>query len=71
VGYDNRTPLGKGTLQLVSPLLTHWLQPGFSKETGGIGILRLRFIPEPEASLMLLVGVCALGILLRIRAKLM
>jgi hypothetical protein len=68
-GYDNRTPLGKGTIQLVSPLLTHWLQPGLSKETGGIGILRLQFIPEPEPLLLLLVALCGLGILSRIRTR--
>ena len=23
-GYDNRTPLGSGNIQLVTPSLTHW-----------------------------------------------
>jgi hypothetical protein len=46
-GFDNRnttTPSGLGTIQLVSPLLTRWLQPAYNLETGGIGILRIRFI---------------------------
>ena len=44
-GYDNRTALGKGTIQLVTPLLTRWLQPAVNFETGGIAIMRLKFIP--------------------------
>jgi len=36
-GYDNRTPTsGKGTIQLVTPVLTRWLQPCCNNETGGI-----------------------------------
>jgi hypothetical protein len=35
-GYDNRTPTsGKGTIQMVSPVLTRWLQPAVNFETGG------------------------------------
>jgi hypothetical protein len=45
-GYDNRnttTTNGLGTVQLVSPLLTHWF--GFTDyDTAGIGILRIQFI---------------------------
>jgi len=61
-GYDNRTPTsGRGTIQLVSPLLTHWLQPAVKFETGGIGILKLKFVPEPDAWLTLVAGVALLG----------
>jgi hypothetical protein len=35
-GYDNRTlTSGKGTIQMVSPVLTRWLQPAVNFETGG------------------------------------
>jgi len=47
-GYDNRaTYLGaiSGTIQLVTPTLTRWLQPALNFETGGIGILNLKIIP--------------------------
>jgi hypothetical protein len=46
-GFDNRntsTPKGLGTIQLVTPVLTRWLQPAWVNETGGIGILRIKFI---------------------------
>jgi hypothetical protein len=68
-GYDNRTPTsGKGTIQLVSPVLTRWLQPAVNFETGGITILRLKFAPEPRAWLMLVAGVSGLGVLRRWRS---
>jgi hypothetical protein len=61
-GYDNRTPTsGRGTIQLVSPILTHWLQPAVKFETGGIGILKLKFVPEPDAWLTLVAGIALLG----------
>jgi len=66
-GYDNRTAGGLGTIQLVSPLLTHWLQPGFNYETGGIATLRIQFVPEPRAALLLVAGIAGLGILYRRR----
>lgn len=65
-GYDNRntnTPLGLGTIQLVTPVLTRWLRPGSSFETGGIGILQIKFIPEPQTWAMLVAGVGALVVL--------
>ena len=68
-GYDNRTPLGKGTIQLVTPLLTRWTQPAADQFTGGVGILRLRFVPEPGKSALLLVGLSMLGVLYRTRAR--
>ncbi len=68
-GYDNRTPQGKGTIQLVTPLLTRWLLPGSEYETGGIGILRLQFVPEPGGLLLLVGGLATLGLLYRMRAR--
>jgi hypothetical protein len=69
-GYDNRTPLGKGTIQLVTPLLTRWTIQGSADQfTGGIGILRLRFVPEPGKWMLLLAGLSLLGVLYRRRAR--
>ena len=68
-GYDNRTDLGKGTIQLVSPVLTHWIQPGPKFETGGIAIMRLRFIPEPSKAMLLAAGLSVLAVLYRLRLR--
>jgi hypothetical protein len=68
-GYDNRTALGKGTIQLVSPVLTHWLQPATNFETGGIAILNLKFIPEPSKAMMLVAGLSVLTVLYRMRGR--
>jgi len=67
-GYDNRTPTsGMGTIQLVSPTLTHWLKLPNRFETGGIAILRLRFAPEPRAGLALAAGIGMLAAGYRLR----
>jgi hypothetical protein len=67
-GYDNRTPTnGEGTIQLVTPVLTRWIDPAWIFETGGIGILRIRFVPEPRAWVMLLAGGGLLGVFYRWR----
>ena len=71
-GYDNRnatTPTGKGTVQLVTPVLTRWKQPCCNYETGGIGILRIKFIPEPQMWTMLIAGVSLLGVGTRRRGR--
>ena len=69
-GYDNRTPTsGKGTIQLVTPVLTRWLQPCCNFETGGIGILRIKFVPEPQTWAMLVAGVSLLGVGTRMRRR--
>jgi hypothetical protein len=76
-GYDNRnttTPSGKGTIQMVTPVLTRWMQEGLQSgvvnfETAGIGILRIKFIPEPQAWTMLLAGVALLGVGYRMRRR--
>ena len=71
-GFDNRntaTPSGKGTIKLVTPVLTRWLQPCCKFETGGVGSLRIKFVPEPQAWLMLVAGVSLLGVATRIRRR--
>ena len=67
-GFDNRVS-GVGTLQVVSPIITKWLQPSVNFETGGIAIMRLIFVPEPQKWLMLVAGVSLLGVLYRIRGR--
>jgi hypothetical protein len=67
-GYDNRDALGKGTIQLVSPVLTRWF--GYTDyETGGIGILRIKFVPEPQTWAILIAGVSLLGVGFRMRGR--
>jgi len=69
-GYDNRntaTPTGKGTIQLVTPVLTRWYQPALNYETAGIGMLKLKFMPEPHSWAMLLAGIAFLGVGYRMR----
>jgi hypothetical protein len=68
-GYDNRTALGKGNIQLVTPVITRWLLPGFEYETGGVGVMRLAFVPEPAKWLLLVAGLSVLGILYRVRGR--
>jgi hypothetical protein len=75
-GYDNRnvtsggefTSLGKGTIQLVSPILTRWF--GYTDyETGGIAVLRIKFVPEPQTWAILIAGVSLLGVGYRMRGR--
>jgi hypothetical protein len=69
-GFDNRTTTShKGTIQLVTPVLTRWLQPTANYETGGVGILRIRFVPEPQTWAMLFAGVSLLGVGYRMRGR--
>jgi hypothetical protein len=71
-GFDNRnttTPTGKGTIQLVTPVLTRWLQPAVNFETGGVGSLRIKFVPEPQTWAMLIAGVSLLGVGYRMRGR--
>ncbi len=63
-GFDNRVA-GVGTVQLVSPIITKWLQPSANFEKGGIAILRIAFVPEPAGTLMLVAGLSLLGMLYR------
>jgi hypothetical protein len=67
-GYDNRSPNGGGTIQLVTPHLTSWgALPAL--QMGAIGVLRLKFVPEPSGSLLLLSGTAMLGVLYRRRTR--
>ena len=62
-GYDNRTPLGRGNIQLVTPTLTHWLN-GYIYEhhTAQTGMLTIQ-VPEPGAVVLLTAGGGVLGLL--------
>ncbi len=69
VGFDNRVD-GVGTVQLVSPLLTQWLgQFGAAAkfETGGIGVMQIKFIPEPSVNIGLVACLLGLAVLKRFR----
>jgi hypothetical protein len=69
-GFDNRDASGYGTVQLVSPLLTQWLAQSANAvkmETGGIGIMQVKFIPEPGGFASLIAGVSMLMVLGRFR----
>jgi hypothetical protein len=71
-GYDNRnttTPSGKGTIQLVAPVLTRWLQTAATYETAGIGIFKIKFMPEPQSWVMLAAGGSLLGVASRLRSR--
>ena len=67
-GADNRVD-GVGTVQLVTPIITRWLQPAANFETGGIGILRLSFAPEPEAWAGMVAALSVVGVLFGLRRR--
>ena len=54
---------------MVSPPLTRWLQPAVNFETGGIAILRIKFVPEPQAWVMLVAGASLLCVGARMRGR--
>ena len=64
-GYDNRTPNGGGTIQLVTPHTAHWARVQY----GAIAVLRLKFAPEPTGLPLLVAGMVLLGALYRRRAS--
>jgi hypothetical protein len=70
-GYDHRTSKGLGTIQLVAPQLVRWEFPNreapWDRHTGAIGILRIKFVPEPSGWVMLVAGVGFLVMLYRRR----
>jgi hypothetical protein len=66
-GYDNRTPHGAGTIQLVAPHLAIWRS--ILRREGEVGVLRLQFAPEPGSPLLLLAGASLLVVLYRWRAR--
>jgi hypothetical protein len=68
-GYDNRTPNGAGNIQMVSPALTRWKHPFSDYYTGSIATLKLTFVPEPAAWLMLVTGIGTLAILYRVNGQ--
>jgi hypothetical protein len=55
-GYDQRTPMGLGTIQLVTPFLAHWAMSPAPDHVAGVASLRIRFAPEPHAALLLAAG---------------
>jgi hypothetical protein len=63
-GYDNRTAKGLGTIQMVAPQLVRWEFPNretpWDRHTGAIGILRIKFVPEPSGWVMLASGLAFL-----------
>jgi hypothetical protein len=68
-GYDNRTAKGMGTIQLVAPQLARWEFPGRStpwdRHTGAIGVLRVKFVPEPTGWVVMIAGVVFLAAVYR------
>jgi hypothetical protein len=65
-GYDNRTSQGRGTIQMVTPHLTHW---SGGAHWGDVGVLNVKFVPEPKGWLMLAAGLGLLGAMYRSRPK--
>ena len=65
-GYDNRTDMGGGTIQMVAPRLTHW---SGGAHWGDVAILKVKFVPEPKGWLMLVAGLGFLGATHRARPK--
>ena len=53
----------------MTPILTRWHQPAANFETGGIGVLRLEFGPEPGVLAMLAGGLSLLAVLFRARGR--
>ena len=72
-GYDNRTAKGLGTIQLVAPQLVRWRFPDRSapwgRHTGAIGILKLKFVPEPSGWVVLIAGLGVLTVLYKLRTR--
>jgi hypothetical protein len=72
-GYDNRTSKGLGTIQMVAPQLVRWEFPNreapWDRHTGAIGILRIKFVPEPSGWVMLVAGIGLLVVLYRVRGR--
>jgi hypothetical protein len=67
-GFDTAT--GTGTtrvrnIQLVTPVITHWIGPGFQGHNAHIGILTLQITPEPGEVLLVVAGAGLLLLLYR------
>jgi hypothetical protein len=67
-GYDNRNASGQGTIQLVTPGVTSWTYIR-KPITGHVAILKLRFVPEPDALPFLAAGMGALTLLHRVNRR--
>jgi hypothetical protein len=65
-GFDTITPGGVRSIQLVTPMLSHWIGPGFQAHDGHIGIMKLRIVPEPSALVLLATGSGILALLYRV-----
>jgi hypothetical protein len=65
-GYDNRTANGLGMIQMVAPQIVKWdfanRGEPWDRYTGAIGILRLKFVPEPSGWVMVIAGAAFLSI---------
>jgi len=57
-GYDTVTSMGLRNIQLVSPVLSHYMLPNprIPYTLGSIAILNVKFVPEPSAWLLLGTG---------------
>jgi len=67
MGYDNRSTGGKGTIQLVTPLVYSFDSLPFG-DVGGFANtwkVKLTFVPEPRGLLMLGAGFALLGLVYR------
>ncbi len=63
-GYDHRTPMGSGAVQLVSPMLTRWTGGiTLRGSTAAIGVMKLNFAPEPSQWMLLSSGISMLGLM--------
>jgi hypothetical protein len=72
-GYDHRTSMGLGTIQLVAPQLVRWEFPDreapWDRHTGAIGILQIKFVPEPSGWGVLIAEIAILAFLSRRRKQ--
>jgi hypothetical protein len=70
-GSDERTSLGVGNIQLVSPFVVrHRLadHPSTAYFQVGIARLSLRFVPEPSRGVLMIAGLAGVGALYRLRS---
>jgi hypothetical protein len=67
-GYDNRTPMGAGAVQMVSPMLTKWVGV-YPDDKAAIGIMKVSFAPEPSEWMLLVSGVSMLGLTAWLRRR--
>ena len=71
-GSDERTSLGVGNIQLVSPFVVRHRvaeNPASAYYQVGIARLSLRFVPEPSRGILLAAGLASIGVLYRVRNR--